>query len=619
MSTEPTPQPPADPWLGAFASLPPPPQPSTPPPGWKAPSPARPKKRSRVAPWIGVGLTLAGLVTASSVLGAPAAPPDAGANRWLPPDGTRLAYTTQQGVHTVEWSRPTVHSLMQFNSPTFLTWANISETDWTAASYLRVASQRLDDQAAAVTTGEDLWVIDDTGARTIAESTSDVGDTVWEPGRLDLPADLAVGKEWESEGAVAFRPIGGDWQAVEYRAVYQASPPADADQVARGCVAVAMTVTINQQDTLAERTWCPGAGPVAGSDPDLVWTLTEDLPRLTPAEPAAFDWDRADQLEFTTRVHSLTGAGNTFVSPVSPPGLVPSGLVFANKIMPDVLTLDPADDPPQVRWAARPGGTPLASATFDGLTVVSTSQRRLVAYGPDGQWLWQAPQTDLTQAAPVRLGADTVVVVTLDGGVTGYDLITGAQKWRADMAVEIHRPPVAAGDRLLVSDQGGALTCFDAAGAELWTIDAGQVSSLAVTDGPDPLVVVGRADSYVVRAYRLADGEPVWRTRIVEDARGLVAIGDRVVLRDSDRLLGLDVATGETLWTQVLRNWAVIGGGDRLLALTDDALVLLDADGRRLKEWPVQLGDVESVSYLTIAADAVLVYGPTGFAVGRPA
>ena len=187
------------------------------------------------------------------------------------------------------------------------------------------------------------------------------------------------------------------------------------------------------------------------------------------------------------------------------------------------------------------------------------------------------------------------------------------------MAVEIHRPPVAAGNRLLVSDQGGALTCFDAAGAELWTIDAGQVSSLAVTDGPDPLVVVGRADSYVVRAYRLADGEPVWRTRIVEDARGLVAIGDRVVLRDSDRLLGLDVATGETLWTQVLRNWAVIGGGDRLLALTDDALVLLDADGRRLKEWPVQLGDVESVSYLTIAADAVLVYGPTGFAVGRPA
>ena len=204
MSTEPTPQPPADPWLGAFASLPPPPQPSTPPPGWKAPSPARPKKRSRVAPWIGVGLTLAGLVTASSVLGAPAAPPDAGANRWLPPDGTRLAYTTQQGVHTVEWSRPTVHSLMQFNSPTFLTWANISETDWTAASYLRVASQRLDDQAAAVT-----LTVPGSGqvvrAHVLASDDARDGNSAAEPDRVKL-VDLNVAPDGASQWRLELPP-----------------------------------------------------------------------------------------------------------------------------------------------------------------------------------------------------------------------------------------------------------------------------------------------------------------------------------------------------------------------------------------------------------------------------
>ena len=606
MSFQPTPQLPADPWIGAFSTL-------------AAPAPP-PKRRSRVAPWIGVGLTLAGLLTASSVLGAPAAPSDAGAAHWLPADGSRLAFTTEQGAHTVEWSRPTVHSLMQFNSPTFLTWVKVSETDWTTANYLRVASQRLDDQAAAISTGEDLWVIDDTGARTIAESTSDNGDTIWEPGRLDLPADLATGKEWTSEGVLAFRPVGGDWQTAEYRAAYQASAPEDADYLARGCVTVAMTVTLNQQEIPTDRTWCPDAGPVAGSDPEFTWAPTDTLPRMPLGEPAGFDWATADELAFLTRTHSLTGAGTTFLSPVSPPGVLPDGsVVFANQLMPDVLALDPSDDPPLVRWAARPAGTPLTSAGFGGITVVSTSQRRLIAYGPDGQWLWEARQSDLTRAAPVRFGADTVMVVTLDGGVTGYDLITGAVRWRADMAVEIHRPPVVAGDRLLVADQGGALTCFDAAGRELWTIDAGQVSSMAATDGPEPLVVVGRADSYVVRAYRLSDGEPVWRNRVVEDARDLIAIGDRVVLRDYDRLLGLDAATGATLWTQQLRNWTAVGGGERLLAVTDDSLVLLDRDGRQVRSWPLQLGDVESVAYLTVAGDAVVAYGPTGFAVGRVA
>ncbi|MCW5951146.1 MAG: hypothetical protein KIT69_02665 [Propionibacteriaceae bacterium] len=373
MSFDPAPQPPGPgPRIGAH---PVPPLPV---------SPVR--RRSPAAPWIGVGLTMVCLLTATSVMGAPAAPPSSGAARWLPPDGTRFAFSADGITHTVEWSQPAPHSLMQFNSPTFMTWASIAEVDWTTAAYLRVTSQRLDDGAAAEATGEDLWVVGEDGARTVAESLSGTLDTIWEPGRLDLPADLAAGAAWASEGEVAFRPPGGEWSGTTYHADYQAAAPTDEAARVRGCVVVTMNLIINQQELPNERTWCPGAGVVASQDSESTWTPAGSLPRLPLAEQPAFDWSRADELTFTDVSHSQPGVGNTTLSPVSTPGLLPNGsLVVANRIMPDLIALDPVADPPPVRWAARPGGTLTSAASFAGATVVTTSRRALVAYGPDGQ------------------------------------------------------------------------------------------------------------------------------------------------------------------------------------------------------------------------------------------
>lgn len=590
------------------------PQPFGPP---STPPPAR--RRSAAAPWIGVGVTLIGLLTATAVLGAPAAPPITGAARWLPADGTRLAFSSADGTHAVEWSRPAPHSLMQLNSPTFTTWAGITEADWTLASYLRVTSQRLDDQAAVQATGEELWLLDDTGARTIAESLSDTIDTIWEPGRLDLPAELAAGSAWSSDGEMAFRQPGADWRSTAYHAAYRAEQPSDDAERTRGCLVVAMTLTINQQELPSQRTWCPEAGVIASQDSESSWSLTTALPPLPLAEPPVFDWSRAGELEFTDFGHSLLGTGYTNLSAIAAPGLLPNGAVaVANRIMPDLIALDPDEDPPPVRWAARPGGTLAAAAGFGGVTVVTTSRRALVAYGPDGQWLWETPLSDLTRVAPVLAGADTVVVVTLDGAVTGFDLATGSQRWRAGMGTEIRRAPVVAGERILVADAGGALSCFDLAGKELWTIDAGRATALAVSAGPEPLVAVGRSDSMVVRGYALADGGEVWHRRILQDARELVSLGDRFVLRDDDQLVGIDAATGAPLWETALRSERAAGGGSHVLLLTPDALLLLDRDGRQLREWPHQLGDVERAdSYLATSGDAVIAWGPTGFAVGR--
>lgn len=576
-----------------------------------------PRPPSALAPWIGVGLTLAALLTATSVMGAPAATPNAGAARWLPPDGSRQAFVVGDASQALEWSRPPLHSLIQYGSPTFSIWAGITETDWQEAAYLRVAGHSLDERATAATTTENLWVVEDAGARTIAESASDAGDTIWEPGRLDLPADLAVGSTWTSQGAVAFRPPGGEWVSAEYQADYRAMAPADPAEQWRGCVVVAMELTVNGQKLPSDRTWCPGAGVIAGDDGDNTWVPAETLPRLPLAEPPDFDWSRADELEFTHRTHSQPGTGMTFLSPVSAPAALPDGtLVFANGAMPDLIALDPTTDPPPLRWVARPGGSLTSANGFAGLTVVTTSRRALIGYGPQGQWLWQTRLSDLTRVPPVLLGADTVVVVTLDGGITGYDLATGEERWRARMDAEIRRPPLVAGDRLLVADADGALSCLDADGQEQWTIDAGRVRSLAVSSGPDPVVAVGRSDSYVVSGYSLADGSRAWRERILQDARDLISLGDRFVLRDDDQLIAIEATDGARLWSSPMRSAAAIGGGGRILLLTADALVLIDAEGNPVREWPHQLGGV-SPGYLALSGGQVVVSGPTGFAVGR--
>lgn len=589
-----------------------------PPDGVRPPTEVPRRRRSAVAPWIGVTLATVLLLTLTSTVGAPAAPTTTGAAAWLPPDGTRVAFTADGLTDAVEWSRPAAHSLIQLNSPTFATWAGITETDWTQASFVRVTTRRLDAQADAETQAEDLWVIGEDGARTIAESLDGVLDTIWEPGRLDLPATLAAGDSWSSEGQLAVRPPTGEWSVLDYRADYRATAPTDASEEARGCVAVAMTLVINDQELLSDRTWCPGSGLVRTADDEHTWLPTDELPRLPLTAPPMFDWSRAAELEFTALRHSQPGEGMTTLSAISPPGLLPNGLlVVANLIMPDLIAVDTASDPPPVRWAARPGGTLAAAASFGSVTIAATGRRTLIAYGPDGQWLWEAPLSDLTRVPPALAGQDTVVVVSLDGAVTGYDLATGAERWRASMGTEIRLAPLVAHDHIVVADAGGGLSCFDLAGRELWTIDAGRASTLTATPGPEPLVVVGRSDSMTVRAYSLTDGEEVWRQRILEDARQLVSVGDRVVLRDDDRLVALDAATGEPVWTLPQRSEQAVAG-DQLLLLTDAAIMLLDRDGRPVREWPHDLGDItRSTHHLVIAGDAVVAWGPTGIAMGR--
>ena len=241
----------------------------------------------------------------------------------------------------------------------------------------------------------------------------------------------------------------------------------------------------------------------------------------------------------------------------------------------------------------------------------------MIVYGPDGDWRWRAPLSDVTIVPPVRIG-DVIAVAGLDGSLTGYDLSTGVQRWRRGVGVEIRVPMAVAADRLAVIDQTGALSCLDASGHLLWDTAASEAESIAITSGASPVVVVPASGAPRINAYSLADGASTWLVRTPITARNLIGLDGQVVVRDGNRTVAMDAATGATRWTwDAERTYNGAGGADRVLLVTGSRLVLLDSDGRQVRNWPVDVGTIDGNStWLTTSAGHVLLFGPRGLMLG---
>ncbi len=576
------------------------------------PNPRPPRRPSAPAVW--VGAVVAVLLLATATLGQPVAFPASGAGGWLPADGTRQRFAGPDGTVATEWALDRAIGLVGSGPPAFSTWLGLTSLDWQTAALARRST--VTTAASGQVTGrtDTMFSVAGDGVRTEVEAPVPGTARIFVPGRLDVPEGLAIGRTWSSEGVVALQD--GDTTGRAYRADYTAERPA---RVAAGCVVVAMRLQVTgEPDEENRRTWCRGEGIVGYTDAAGTWQPTDVAPPVTAPPGAGFDWSSADRLSFSSRAVNQPGIGIAYVSPVTPPGVLPDGtLVFTNGVVGDVIALDAATDPPPAAWRARPGGHNTAAATFGGITVAAGTARRLVAYGPSGQWLWQQRLDDLAVVAPARLD-DLVVVATLDGAVTAYDLATGTQRWRRTVAAEVRVAPVVADGRVLVVDQSGQLTCLDASGAEQWTSDVGRIAYFGVSAGDAPVVVLPSSDGPHVQGLSLVDGSRVWRVRESVTTHDVIVLDSAVVLRDYDEAAALDPATGARRWTwRGARTYAGIGGGDRMLLLTADRLVLVDGNGREVRGWPVSIGDVTgSTAYLTAAGGRVLGYGPTGIVVG---
>lgn len=208
----------------------------------------------------------------------------------------------------------------------------------------------------------------------------------------------------------------------------------------------------------------------------------------------------------------------------------------------------------------------------DGLIYTLDSAARVTAVSPSGQTVWT---TDLVPAADesgeatgggLAYDGGTVYVSSGFGVLTALDARTGATRWRQELgATGSGMPTVRDGLVYLVAgdDTGWAVRASD--GRVAWQVQ-GAPSVANVLGAPAPtvtsdLVIFAFGSGDLVATFRKGGlrrwnasvaGQRVGRsTSRISDVTGSpVVVGDRLYAANhSGRTVGLDVNTGERLWT----------------------------------------------------------------------
>jgi outer membrane protein assembly factor BamB len=227
----------------------------------------------------------------------------------------------------------------------------------------------------------------------------------------------------------------------------------------------------------------------------------------------------------------------------------------------------------------------------------------------------------LAQSAPVVAGGR--LFLTDQGGLAAYNAVTGVRLWRKAVTVPADQetPKLAvAGSTLLAaadtcgstSDPDGDLTAYNAmTGAQRWTVHRDAPMFRMVVDGN--VVVVGGGDAGIdaVTAYRLSDGKQLWNRTGVDLAAG-VSAGGRLLLSRADHsgALGVDLATGHTLWTVPAEWWVLAAdpAGQRFFTADPNGrLIAVDAaTGEKL--WAMNGAGGMNGGVAEVAVDATRIY-----------
>jgi len=255
-------------------------------------------------------------------------------------------------------------------------------------------------------------------------------------------------------------------------------------------------------------------------------------------------------------------------------------------------------------WVGHPGGTVTALGTSGDVTVVGTTEREVIAYGPRGRWVWERRLPDVLVVPPVAVDATHLVLTTVGGGVTVVDPSDGTTQWKASMSDQVRVPPATDGDHVVVADAAGRLEVRDvSSGRSLWHVDGSPATAVQIVD--DVVVVLG---SGTVQGLRLDDGSRLWaRPFDGVGADAVVDLGDVVAVATSSRTAGLDPDSGQVEWEQPGAS-ATVGIGEVLLQIVDGALTPRDSQGGMLWYSPSSAPD----AFLTPSTSGVWVTDSTG-------
>jgi outer membrane protein assembly factor BamB len=330
-----------------------------------------------------------------------------------------------------------------------------------------------------------------------------------------------------------------------------------------------------------------------------------DVPALSfPIASDTFDWSRLNGA--MSKTTTLAPVGTSLLSPlyVSRPGVLPDGTVVAAlRTGNDVVAINPAATTgtlDHTTWRAHPGGALLTCVTIGQITVATTSERRIVAYGPTGVVLWIASSPDSVDQPAIAFGGQ-LVVTSVDGTVMALNPSTGHETWRAKTPSELALQPVASGDTMVVIDENGTTVAFGSDGHERWRSTEFPASVFAISAG---VVIVNERGAPTLRGYDVASGNKLWR------AWGPAAV---VSLSDLDGVVvaylgregaaAFDPATGSLLWMVNQKTLDLLVVGNRAVLATTENVVVLSRDGTEVARIPHGLSRLPQLNVF-IAAGA---------------
>lgn len=334
----------------------------------------------------------------------------------------------------------------------------------------------------------------------IADSTVTSAD-IYSPGLVELPADVAAGSSWSSEGTVGTRRYRSEFRA-------EAAEP--------GCLTVSGTIqewpTAGQPGSTravsrrqVSKLWCQSRGIVSAEVVHGTTTVTDaivpgevDAPVQTTTET----WDWTDpatwrRKDFDLRSDDPTlGPGAMTGTPALVPAVVTaSGLLVRATNGDDLVATTPRTvDAWTTLWRMHPGGTVLSVAGFGNMVVATTSLRQAVGYSDTGVRLWSVQLDDVAFHPPVRVDDRRIAIGDAAGGVRVVDALTGAEIWQAQVSDQLSAPLLADDQVVVAIDAGGTTTAFAAdSGHQLWTSEVSGTLGAIFAD----LVVVRQEGTIV--------------------------------------------------------------------------------------------------------------------------
>ncbi len=260
-----------------------------------------------------------------------------------------------------------------------------------------------------------------------------------------------------------------------------------------------------------------------------------------------------------------------------------------------------------------------------GRSFVVDDTNRLVAFGPDGDVLWERRLSGSALGMPVAVpGGESVVVATASGRISSYRASDGEEDWTfaapvTPVQIEGDQGLVVTQRTLLAGMRNGKLYAINLRdGFDLWdatvAVPTGSHEMARVVHVSPPALSESLAcvSSYQgnVACVDVRDGRQVWSRQLSSTKRPALAGSVLCVLDTEDVLHAFSVDSGETVWvndTMRRRGLSLLGasGGHLLVGDFEGNLLAIDAGTGALAAREGVAGDA-IVSAATLP-DATLV------------